>query len=68
LYPQLPAQLTVSMIQSRAASAQGDHVRLWVIERIVSASFLSLIPAALLFESKFIDILLAAAVVMHTHW
>ncbi|XP_012231581.1 succinate dehydrogenase [ubiquinone] cytochrome b small subunit, mitochondrial [Linepithema humile] len=64
----LPAQSTVSMIQSRAASAQGDHVRLWVIERIVTASFLSLIPAALLFESKFVEIVLAAAVVMHTHW
>ncbi|XP_077267961.1 succinate dehydrogenase, subunit D [Temnothorax americanus] len=64
----LPAQSTVSMTQTRAASAQGDHVRLWVIERIVSASFLSLIPAALIFENKFIDILLAAAIVMHTHW
>ncbi|TGZ52445.1 Succinate dehydrogenase [ubiquinone] cytochrome b small subunit [Temnothorax longispinosus] len=65
---QLPAQSTVSMTQTRAASAQGDHVRLWVIERIVSASFLALIPAALIFENKFIDILLAAAIVMHTHW
>ncbi|XP_024869022.1 succinate dehydrogenase [ubiquinone] cytochrome b small subunit, mitochondrial-like [Temnothorax curvispinosus] len=64
----LPAQSTVSMTQTRAASAQGDHVRLWVIERIVSASFLALIPAALIFENKFIDILLAAAIVMHTHW
>ncbi|CAL1684728.1 unnamed protein product [Lasius platythorax] len=64
----LPVQSTVSVTQTRAASAQGDHVRLWLIERIVSASFLSLIPAALLFESKFIDILLAAAIVVHTHW
>lgn len=61
-------QSTVSMTQTRAASAHGDHVRLWVIERIVSTSLLSLIPAAMLFENKFIDILLAAAVVMHTHW
>ncbi|XP_029178178.1 succinate dehydrogenase [ubiquinone] cytochrome b small subunit, mitochondrial [Nylanderia fulva] len=64
----LPVQSTVSVTQTRAASAHGDHVRLWLIERMVSASFLSLIPAALLFESKFIDVLLAAAVVMHTHW
>lgn len=64
----LPVQSTISVTQTRAASVQGDHVRLWLIERIVSASFLSLIPAALLFESKFIDVLLAAAVVMHTHW
>lgn len=65
---QLPVQSTVSVTQTRAASTQGDHVRLWLIERIVSASFLSLVPAALLFESKFIDILLAAAIVVHTHW
>jgi len=64
----LSVQSTVSMTQTRAASAHGDHVRLWVIERMVSASFLSLIPAALLFDSKFIDILLAAAIVIHTHW
>lgn len=65
---QLSAQSTVSMTQTRATSAQGDHVRLWLIERIVSASFLSLIPAALVLENKFIDIVLAAAIVMHTHW
>ncbi|KAM0733043.1 Succinate dehydrogenase [ubiquinone] cytochrome b small subunit, mitochondrial [Formica fusca] len=63
-----PVQSTVSVIQTRVASTHGDHVRLWLIERIVSASFLSLVPAALLFENKFIDIILAAAVVMHTHW
>lgn len=65
---QLPAQSTVSMTQIRAASAHGDHVRLWVIERIVSASFLALIPTAMLFENKFIDVILAAAIVMHAHW
>lgn len=65
---QFPVQSTVSVTQTRAASTQGDHVRLWLIERIVSASFLSLIPAALLFENKFIDIILATAIVMHTHW
>lgn len=65
---QLPAQSMVSMTQIRAASTHGDHVRLWVIERIVSASFLGLIPAALLFENKFIDMLLAVAIVIHAHW
>ncbi|KYM99322.1 PREDICTED: succinate dehydrogenase [ubiquinone] cytochrome b small subunit, mitochondrial [Cyphomyrmex costatus] len=64
----LSVQSKVSITQTRAASAQGDHVRLWVIERIVSASFLSLIPAALVLENKYIDILLAGAIVMHTHW
>ncbi|XP_011867906.1 PREDICTED: putative succinate dehydrogenase [ubiquinone] cytochrome b small subunit, mitochondrial [Vollenhovia emeryi] len=64
----LPAQLTVSIAQTRAASAHGDHVRLWMMEKIVSASFLALIPAALVFENKFFDILLAVAIVTHTHW
>lgn len=62
----LPVQSTVNV--TRAASTHGDHVRLWLMERIVSASFLSLVPAALLFENKFIEIILAAAIVMHTHW
>ncbi|KYN40422.1 Putative succinate dehydrogenase [ubiquinone] cytochrome b small subunit, mitochondrial [Trachymyrmex septentrionalis] len=64
----LSVQSTVSMTQTRAASTHGDHVRLWIIEKIVSVSFLPLLPAALLFENKFIDIVLAAAIVIHTHW
>ncbi|KAL6449275.1 hypothetical protein ACFW04_000721 [Cataglyphis niger] len=63
-----PVQSIVSVTPTRATSTHGDHVRLWLIERIVSASFLSLIPAALLFENKFIDIILAIATVIHTHW
>ncbi|XP_012539581.1 succinate dehydrogenase [ubiquinone] cytochrome b small subunit, mitochondrial [Monomorium pharaonis] len=63
----LPSLSTVSMIQTRAASSH-DHVQLWVMEKILSASLLALIPTAMLLENKFLDTLLAAAVVMHTHW
>ncbi|XP_018056907.1 PREDICTED: succinate dehydrogenase [ubiquinone] cytochrome b small subunit, mitochondrial [Atta colombica] len=64
----LSVQSTVSMIQTRMASVHGDHVRMWVIERIVSASFLIIIPAAIILENKFIDVVQAIAVVIHTHW
>ncbi|KAG5322520.1 DHSD dehydrogenase, partial [Pseudoatta argentina] len=64
----LSVQSTVSMTQTRAVSAHGNHVRLWMIERMVVVSFLLLIPAALVLENKFVDIILAAGIVMHTHW
>ncbi|KAL6264946.1 hypothetical protein P5V15_005042 [Pogonomyrmex californicus] len=63
----LSVQSTISMTQTRAASAQG-HARMWLLERIVSISFLPLIPAALLLENKFIETLLAIAIVIHMHW
>lgn len=57
------------MSQTRAASAyHGDHVRTWVMERLVSVSLLALIPTALLCENKVIDMALAIAIVMHSHW
>ncbi|XP_014479545.1 PREDICTED: succinate dehydrogenase [ubiquinone] cytochrome b small subunit, mitochondrial [Dinoponera quadriceps] len=65
----LPARLTVNISQARAASARhGDHVRTWVMERLVAVSFLALIPAALMFENKVIDAALAINIVMHFHW
>ncbi|KAG5312743.1 DHSD dehydrogenase, partial [Acromyrmex insinuator] len=56
------------MTQTRAVSAHSDHVRMWMIERMVVVSFLLLIPAALVLENKFIDMILAGAIVIHTHW
>ncbi|XP_032680842.1 succinate dehydrogenase [ubiquinone] cytochrome b small subunit, mitochondrial [Odontomachus brunneus] len=65
----LSARLTVNMSQSRAAGTHhGDHVRTWVMERLVSVSLLALIPVALLCENKIIDAALAVAAVMHSHW
>ncbi|KAL0116752.1 hypothetical protein PUN28_009991 [Cardiocondyla obscurior] len=64
----LPAQSSFGATQIRTASAHGDHVRLWVIERMVSIASLALIPAALVLDNKFIDVLVAASIVMHTHW
>ncbi|XP_025162129.1 succinate dehydrogenase [ubiquinone] cytochrome b small subunit, mitochondrial isoform X2 [Harpegnathos saltator] len=68
ILPKLPARLTVNATQTRASSTHGDHVRLWIVERLVSVSLLTLLPAALVFESKFVDGVLAIAVVMHSHW
>lgn len=41
---------------------------MWTIERGVSAVLLAILPAAIAFPSKTLDILLAVTVVMHTHW
>ncbi|EZA53908.1 hypothetical protein DMN91_009944 [Ooceraea biroi] len=64
----LPSQSAIGVIQTRAVSAHGDHVRLWVVERLVSISLLTLIPLALVTEYKLCDVLMAVAVIMHTHW
>lgn len=55
-------------LSSVCRSAHGDHSKLWTIERGVSAALLAILPAALAFPSKSLDILLAVTVVMHTHW
>lgn len=49
-------------------SAHGNHSALWTIERGVSVALLAIIPAALAFPSKPLDVLMAITVVMHTHW
>lgn len=65
----MPARLTVNTSQIRAAGTHhGDHVRTWMMERLVSVSLLALLPAALLCENKIIDAALAIAAVMHSHW
>lgn len=55
--------------QTRMASTtQGDHVRLWVFERVVSAALPLLIPAALVLEKPVLDGILAVLISIHTHW
>lgn len=54
--------------QCRFASTDGDHVRLWLIERIVSAALPILLPASFMVESAAIDVAVAVLVVMHMHW
>ncbi|XP_043278687.1 succinate dehydrogenase [ubiquinone] cytochrome b small subunit, mitochondrial isoform X2 [Venturia canescens] len=59
---------TSSLLQCRASSTHGDHVRLWQIERIVSAAFIVLLPACIMLENSVVDALFATLVVMHAHW
>ncbi|CAD1471261.1 unnamed protein product, partial [Heterotrigona itama] len=40
---------------SRNASTSGDHVRLWVLERVVSTALPFLIPAALITENSILE-------------
>ncbi|XP_076620457.1 succinate dehydrogenase, subunit D [Colletes latitarsis] len=65
----LPTITAVGLQQNRkAATTSGDHVRLWVFEKIVSAALPAVIPAALLMENAVLDGLMSVLVVMHTHW
>ncbi|XP_026666672.1 succinate dehydrogenase [ubiquinone] cytochrome b small subunit, mitochondrial isoform X2 [Ceratina calcarata] len=57
-----------TQINRKLATVTGDHVRLWVFERLVSAGLPITIPAALWTESPILDGLMSLLVVMHTHW
>ncbi|KAK0095189.1 hypothetical protein PV326_009011 [Microctonus aethiopoides] len=60
--------LIVSANQIRASSTTGDHVRLWQIERIVSAAFIVLLPACVLLNNAVVDVAFSILTVMHAHW
>ncbi|KAF7399642.1 hypothetical protein HZH68_008234 [Vespula germanica] len=68
LLTKLPMSLTLNGNQSRFTSTGGNHVRLWVMEKIVSAALPILLPASLLLENQIVDGVLAILVVMHMHW
>ncbi|XP_046819524.1 succinate dehydrogenase [ubiquinone] cytochrome b small subunit, mitochondrial [Vespa crabro] len=68
LLTKLPVSLTLNGNQSRFASTDGNHVRLWVMEKIISAALPILLPASLLLENQVVDGILAILVVMHMHW
>lgn len=61
-----PAILSTQI--SRNASTSGDHVRLWVLERVVATALPFLIPAALITESSILEGIMSVLIVMHTHW
>ena len=63
-FPVAPA---IGSQASRNAST-GDHVRVWVMEKLVSVALPIVIPAALICESKILDGAMSLLVVMHTHW
>ncbi|KAK0086452.1 hypothetical protein PV325_003166 [Microctonus aethiopoides] len=62
------SSLIVSANQIRASSTTGDHVRLWQIERIVSAAFIVLLPACVLLNNAVVDVAFSILTVMHAHW
>ncbi|KAK2583673.1 hypothetical protein KPH14_009603 [Odynerus spinipes] len=68
LLTKLPMTSSFNGNQSRFASTGGDHVRLWIIERVISATLPIAIPASFLFESAGLDGIVAILVVMHMHW
>ncbi|XP_034833883.1 succinate dehydrogenase [ubiquinone] cytochrome b small subunit, mitochondrial-like isoform X2 [Maniola hyperantus] len=45
-----------------------DHSKLWVIERVTSATLIPLIPLALIAPSKILDSALAIIMVAHSFW
>ncbi|KAG7205173.1 hypothetical protein KM043_018265 [Ampulex compressa] len=64
----LPTKSGQYTIQACNVSSHGSHVRLWVMERMISVALPILLPAALLLENSVIDGLLAIFAVMHSHW
>jgi len=53
---------------SRLMSSEGDHVKLWTAERILSAGLVPLIPMALLMPCAPFDYMVAFALTVHSHW
>ncbi|CAH1390477.1 unnamed protein product [Nezara viridula] len=49
-------------------SGHGDHSKLWVYERYVSAALLGIVPLGLMMPNILFDLLIAVASVMHMHW
>ncbi|CAL7951433.1 unnamed protein product [Xylocopa violacea] len=65
-----PTTLTLgaTQIKRNATTATGDHVRLWVLEKITSAALPIIIPVALMTENAILDGIMSVLVIMHTHW
>ncbi|XP_017767125.1 PREDICTED: succinate dehydrogenase [ubiquinone] cytochrome b small subunit, mitochondrial [Eufriesea mexicana] len=57
-----------TQISRKATTTTGDHVRMWVLERIVAVALPAVIPAAIYCENAILDGILSVLVVMHTHW
>ncbi|XP_027204737.2 succinate dehydrogenase, subunit D [Dermatophagoides pteronyssinus] len=51
-----------------SSSGVHNHAKIWVIEKIVSAALLAIIPAALIYPNPILDYCLAFSLVIHCHW
>ncbi|KAF7637289.1 hypothetical protein Mgra_00003255 [Meloidogyne graminicola] len=62
----LPNKSFVSHLNTHAA--MGPHALLFKIERYLAAGMVPLLPAAYFIHGTTMDLLLSAAIVMHSHW
>ncbi|GAB6028420.1 hypothetical protein CHUAL_002580 [Chamberlinius hualienensis] len=53
---------------SQAQSLDHNHTKHWTAEKVLSASLIGLIPAALIYPSAPLDYALALSLTMHSHW
>ncbi|XP_066581174.1 succinate dehydrogenase [ubiquinone] cytochrome b small subunit, mitochondrial [Prorops nasuta] len=53
---------------SHAANQNESHVRLWLLEKLISVPLPLLLPAALITGNFVLETLLSTIVVMHAHW
>ena len=70
----IPAPINSAVTQivrsaSAAASANSSESSThWNVERYLSVALLAIIPGSLLIESSLTDYILAASLVLHSHW
>ncbi|XP_011502695.1 PREDICTED: putative succinate dehydrogenase [ubiquinone] cytochrome b small subunit, mitochondrial [Ceratosolen solmsi marchali] len=58
-----------NLIQKRFhITHDGNHVKTWKLERILSATLVPLLPLCLIFENPILDTTLALVSVIHIHW
>ena len=49
-------------------SSDGDHVRMWTAERVLSVVLLGVIPAAIAMPTPAMETVLALTLTVHSHW
>ena len=52
-------------VAGMAALSGTDH---WKLERVVAVAMLAIIPGSFVFDSAFMNYLLAASLAIHAHW
>lgn len=62
------AQNSKMLVKRPLASVAHDHSKVWLLEKIVSAGLLAVIPAAFVYPCPVLDYALALSLVAHCHW
>ncbi|XP_076249813.1 succinate dehydrogenase, subunit D [Calliopsis andreniformis] len=63
-----PTTLIGTQSNRNSTTTTGDHVRVWVMEKVVSLALPCVLPVAFTAQNQLLDGLLSVLVVMHTHW